>query len=43
VVDDTHRYYTFSEEDRNQSLQEIIAKVGSELGELDGKEGSVIR
>jgi hypothetical protein len=42
VVVDTYRYYTFSERDRCQSLQEIIARFGSELGELDGKEGSVI-
>jgi hypothetical protein len=42
VVVDTHRYYNFSERDRCQSLQEIIARFGSELGELDGKGGSVI-
>jgi hypothetical protein len=42
VVVDTHRYYTFSERDRCQSLQEIIARFGSELGGLDGIEGSVI-
>lgn len=42
MVADTHRYYTFSERDRSQSLREIITRVGSELGELDGKEGRVI-
>lgn len=41
VVVDTHRYFTFSEKDRNQSPQEIIARIPGELGELNGKEGSL--
>lgn len=41
VVVDTHRYYTFSESDRNQTPQQIIARIPGELGELDGKEGSL--
>ncbi|PQE25725.1 hypothetical protein CJF30_00000445 [Rutstroemia sp. NJR-2017a BBW] len=35
VVIDTHRYYTFSEEDRNRSPQEIISSVACEFGELE--------
>ena len=42
VVVDTHRYYTFSEMDRSQSPQEIIARIESELRELGGGEGSVM-
>jgi aryl-phospho-beta-D-glucosidase BglC (GH1 family) len=41
VVVDTHKYYTFSEKDRSQAPQEIIGRIGGELGELDGKEGSL--
>ncbi|KAF4633903.1 hypothetical protein G7Y89_g4209 [Cudoniella acicularis] len=41
IVIDTHKYYTFSEKDRNQSPQEIIGRIGSELCELDGKDGSL--
>jgi len=41
VVVDTHRYYTFSDADRSQAPQQIIGRVGGELGELDGKEGSL--
>jgi len=41
VVVDTHRYFTFSDKDRSQSPQEIIGRIGGELGELDGKEGSL--
>jgi hypothetical protein len=40
-VVDTHRYFTFSEKDRSQSPQEIIGRIGGELGELDGKEGAL--
>jgi hypothetical protein len=42
VVIDTHRYYTFSERDRSQSPHEIIARIESEMGELDGKMGGVV-
>ncbi|KAH7330186.1 glycoside hydrolase superfamily [Rhexocercosporidium sp. MPI-PUGE-AT-0058] len=41
VVVDTHRYYTFSDEDRRQSPQQIIGRLGDELEELNGKEGSL--
>ncbi|KAL2067416.1 hypothetical protein VTL71DRAFT_1841 [Oculimacula yallundae] len=41
VVVDTHRYYTFSDEDRSQSPQQIIGRLGAELEELNGKEGSL--
>jgi len=42
VVVDTHKYYTFSDADRAQSPQQIIARIPNELGELNGKEGSVV-
>lgn len=41
VVVDTHKYYTFSEKDRAQAPQEIIGRIGGEMGELDGKEGAL--
>lgn len=41
VVVDTHRYFTFSEVDRNQSPQQIIARIGGELEEIAGREGSL--
>ena len=41
VVVDTHRYYTFSDADRSQSPQQIIRRIPGELGELNGKEGSL--
>ncbi|KAI9727447.1 MAG: Glucan 1,3-beta-glucosidase 3 [Cirrosporium novae-zelandiae] len=42
IIVDTHKYYTFSDSDRSQSPQQIIARIPSELGELDGKDGSVV-
>ncbi|KAI9774410.1 MAG: Glucan 1,3-beta-glucosidase 3 [Geoglossum simile] len=42
VVVDTHKYYCFSDTDRQQSPQQIIARVSKELGELDGHDGSVV-
>ena len=39
---DMHGYYIFSEQDRSQSPQEIIAKIPRELGELNGTEGSLV-
>ncbi|KAI9720822.1 MAG: hypothetical protein M1812_002661 [Candelaria pacifica] len=42
IVADTHKYYTFSDADKAQSPQQIIARVPSELGELMGKEGNVV-
>jgi aryl-phospho-beta-D-glucosidase BglC (GH1 family) len=41
VVVDTHKYYTFSDKDRTQSPAEIIARIPTELSELDGKDGSL--
>ena len=42
IVVDTHKYYTFSEADRAQSPQQIIARIPSELNEVAGKSGSVV-
>ncbi len=41
VVIDTHKYYTFDEKHRSKSPQEIIGSIGGELGQLDGKCGSL--
>lgn len=41
IVVDTHRYYTFSDEDKSQNPQQIIGRIGAELSELDGKEGAL--
>jgi aryl-phospho-beta-D-glucosidase BglC (GH1 family) len=41
VVVDTHKYYTFSDQDRRQAPGEIIRRIPGELHELDGKEGSL--
>ncbi len=41
VVIDTHNYYTFSDKDRSQAPSQIISRIPGELGELDGKEGSL--
>jgi hypothetical protein len=35
IVIDTHRYFTFSDKDRACSPQEIIARIPSELGEVN--------
>jgi hypothetical protein len=42
IVVDTHKYFTFSDFDRSQAPQEIIARVPGELGELNGRSGSVV-
>ncbi|KAI9773972.1 MAG: Glucan 1,3-beta-glucosidase 3 [Geoglossum umbratile] len=42
VIVDTHKYYCFSDADRQQSPQQIIARIPKELGELDGHDGSVV-
>ncbi|PBP18787.1 putative glucan 1,3-beta-glucosidase [Diplocarpon rosae] len=39
VLIDTHRYYTFSDEDRSQDPRQIIGRIGAELSELDGRGG----
>ena len=38
---DTHKYYTFDEKHRSKSPPEIIGSIGGELGQLDGKTGSL--
>lgn len=42
VVVDTHFYWAFTDADKQKSPQQIIQQVGTKLGQLDGKEGSVI-
>ena len=41
VVVDTHKYYTFDEKHRSKAPQEIIGSIGWELGQIDGKAGSL--
>lgn len=41
VVVDTHKYYCFSDADKAQSPAQILARVPTELGELDSRSGSV--
>ncbi|ORY12515.1 glycoside hydrolase superfamily [Clohesyomyces aquaticus] len=42
VIIDTHYYWAYTGEDKAKSPQQIIAEVGQKMGELDGREGSVI-
>lgn len=42
VIVDTHFYWAFTDSDKQKSPQQIIQEVGTKLGQLDGKEGSVI-
>ncbi|KAI9794540.1 MAG: Glucan 1,3-beta-glucosidase 3 [Peltula sp. TS41687] len=42
VIIDTHKYYTFSDADKQQSPVQIIDRVNHELEELNGREGNVI-
>lgn len=42
VVIDTHYYWAFTDADKQKSPQKICQEVDSKLGQLDGKEGSVI-
>lgn len=42
VVVDTHKYYTFSKEDRDRSAHQIISRIPTELGEVQAKSGSVV-
>ena len=42
IVVDTHFYWAFTDADKQKSPQQIIQEVGTKLGQLDGKEGSVI-
>lgn len=42
VIVDTHKYYTFSEEDRAQSAQEIIVRISNELEEVKASFGDVV-
>ncbi|KAF1935698.1 glycoside hydrolase [Clathrospora elynae] len=41
VVIDTHFYWAFTDDDKRKSPQQITTEVGTKLGQLDGKEGSV--
>ena len=42
IVVDTHKYYTFSEADRAQSPEQIIARIPSELDEVSSRSGNVL-
>lgn len=42
VAVDTHKYYCFTEEDKAQSPQQIIERVGGEMAEVQGAGGSVV-
>ena len=41
LVVDTHRYYTFTDADKSQTPQQIIARIPSELSEATALSGSV--
>jgi hypothetical protein len=42
VVIDTHYYWAFTDDDKQKTPQQITDEVHGKLGELDGKDGSVI-
>lgn len=42
IIVDTHNYYTFSDADKAQTPQQIIARIPGELNALNGKEGNVV-
>ena len=42
IVVDTHRYYTFTSQDRSQTPQQIISRVRSELDDVQPSRGSVV-
>lgn len=42
IVVDTHKYWCFSDQDKQKSAQQIISEVPKELSELDNKDGSVV-
>lgn len=42
VVVDTHLYWAFSDADKQKTPRQITAEVQGKLGELDGKDGSVV-
>ncbi|KAF3038361.1 Glucan 1,3-beta-glucosidase 3 [Didymella heteroderae] len=42
VVIDTHYYWAFTDADKQKSPQQICQEADTKLGQLDGKEGSVI-
>jgi aryl-phospho-beta-D-glucosidase BglC (GH1 family) len=42
VIVDHHVYYCFTDQDRNESPQQVIERVGSLLWEMDGKDGNVL-
>ncbi|KZF22188.1 glycoside hydrolase family 5 protein [Xylona heveae TC161] len=41
IIVDTHKYYCFSDANKAETPQQIIAGVPQELGELNGKQGDV--
>lgn len=41
VIVDSHKYYTFSAKDHNQSPQQIIARVKDSLGVVSQKQGNI--
>ena len=41
LIIDTHKYYTFSEQDRSQDPHQIISRIPGELQQLNGKDGNV--
>ena len=41
VIVDTHKYWCYSDADKQKSPRKIIKEVPEQFGELDGKEGSV--
>ncbi|OJJ47643.1 hypothetical protein ASPZODRAFT_64269 [Penicilliopsis zonata CBS 506.65] len=43
VVVDTHKYYTFSEAHRSMSPDALIAAVKSDLAQLNGRQGDVLK
>jgi aryl-phospho-beta-D-glucosidase BglC (GH1 family) len=42
VVIDTHYYWAFTDEDKQKTPQQITDEAHGKLGELDGKDGSVV-
>ncbi|KAL1590990.1 hypothetical protein WHR41_00271 [Cladosporium halotolerans] len=42
VVVDTHYYWAFTDDDKKKTPQQITDEVHGKLGELDGKDGSIV-
>ncbi len=41
IIVDTHKYYTFADNDKSQSPNQILDRIPNELNELQGKQGNV--